>query len=47
MIYGSGTNFLVLLMVHLIAGRWCATAWPQCWVDAGFTKNLTLLGLFP
>lgn len=27
------------------AGRWCA--WPQRWVDAGFTKNLALLELFP
>ena len=28
-------------------GKWCAGPWPQDWVDAGFTKNLVLLELFP
>lgn len=28
-------------------GQWSAGPWPQSWVDAGFTKNIVLLELFP
>lgn len=28
-------------------GKWSAALWPQSWIDAGFTRNLVLLELFP
>lgn len=28
-------------------GQWSAEAWPDFWVEAGFTRNLVLLELFP
>ena len=28
-------------------GRWSAGPWPVSWVEAGFTRNLVLLELFP
>lgn len=34
-------------MGHILQVGGGVAAWPQLWVDAGFTKNLTLLELFP
>ncbi|KAM4694365.1 LOW QUALITY PROTEIN: uncharacterized protein O3C94_004839 [Discoglossus pictus] len=27
--------------------KWCAAAWPEKWIEAGLTKNLAFLELFP
>lgn len=29
------------------AGHWCAEQWPVDWIEAGVTRNITLLELFP
>lgn len=29
------------------AGHWCSEQWPSAWVEAGVTRNITLLKLFP
>ena len=28
-------------------GRWCQGKWPVSWTEEGFTKDITLLELFP
>ena len=31
----------------MLDNRWCTEAWPPCWVEAGITRNIALLELFP
>ena len=30
----------------ILGNKWCAGAWPDSWVAAGITSNITLLELF-